>query len=105
MPFRTITLSDRQTIAEAMRVNAAIDAMLSAAGSCRAHGLEAAISCACNSRADFDRLKAAYHQTASTHPDWNEPDTIVSYKNPTNGHFISLNFAALSGMIGRCEKK
>ncbi|HWI87975.1 MAG TPA: hypothetical protein VNS11_01855 [Sphingomicrobium sp.] len=103
--FRTIKLKDARSISEATTVNSAIDAMMAVAGSCHAHGLEAALRCACSATADLERLKAVYRQTALRHPDWYEANTIVSYQNPQNGHFILLNFAALTGMIGGCEKR
>lgn len=105
IPFRTITLKDAQSIAEAISVNLAIDAMMSAASSCGAHGLEAALKCACNSTADLQRLQASYRSAAAKHPDWNKPNTIVAYRNPSNGHFISLNFAATKAMIARCATR
>jgi hypothetical protein len=103
-PFRTVWLKDTRSISDAMAVNSAIDVLMGHAGSCHARGLEAALSCACNATADLSRLKAVYRQTALRHPDWNEPNTIVTYKNSANGHFISLNFAATDGMIARCDK-
>jgi hypothetical protein len=103
-PFRAIALKDARAISEAMSVNSAIDAMMKVAASCHAQGMKAALSCACSSTSDLDKLKTVYRQTALKHPDWDKPNTVVSYVNPANGHSISLNFSALSAMIGRCER-
>jgi hypothetical protein len=103
--FRSIALKDARAISEAMSVNSAIDAMVRVAASCHVRGMEAALTCACNATGDLNKLKTVYRQTARKHPDWNEPNTVVSYVNPANGHSISLNFSALSAMIDRCERR
>lgn len=102
--FRTITLRDPPIIAEAMSLNTAIDTVMAVAASCHAQSIEAAIACGCAETQNINRLSTVYHQLAASHPDWNRPKTIVSYENPANGHWISLNFSAVSQMLANCGK-
>jgi hypothetical protein len=103
--FQTVRLTNPRAISEAMSVNAAIDAVMKVTASCHASSLNAALSCTCSATGDLDRLKIAYRQAAARHPDWDQPNVIVFYVNPTNGHSVSLNFTALRGTISRCERR
>jgi hypothetical protein len=102
--FRTIMLRDPDAISEAMSLNAAIDRIMGVVAACHAQTAQTALRCGCGATKELDRLKIVYRQVAARHPDWDRPNLIVSYRNPANGHWISLNFQAVDRILAECGR-
>jgi hypothetical protein len=97
-----IWLKEPRLIADAEELDNAVLNVTRAANACRPRDLKAALHCECGAGDELATLKRNLGRVAASHPDWDAPDTVVTYRRDPNGPWTSLNLPAVRRMIALC---
>lgn len=95
----TLMLTDSGEIADAMAVNAALDALVNEANSCSPR----TEVCICNLTTSIDRLGVAYRDAVARHPAWGQPNTGVEFRNPVKGGTTGIVMSNVKRQLEMCR--
>lgn len=97
----TLMLKDSGEIADAMAVNAALDALVNDANACSPRTQ----ACICNLTAGMDKLDAAYRDPVARHPGWGQPNTGVEFRNPVKGGTTGIVMSNVKRQLAMCGRQ
>jgi len=100
--LHAIWLQDPNLIADADRLDFAILSVTRNISTCKPQGLNATLRCGCGASNELATLKTALGRMATAHPEWDQPDTVVTYRKDPNGSWTSINLSAVRQMIAFC---
>ena len=103
-PVRNIELTEARDIADASEISAAIDALFKDAAPCPSPAKERQ-TCGCSFTNDLKKLNSAYSAAAAKHPEWNEEDTVVAYRNSANDHSVILSLPGVKRQLDACAHR